>query len=84
VLGLARVSDEKGDNSLSVETVDEGDDEFCWLVFTSNIELEREREKKSRVQSRGKYVKVTSTHFQCHARTSAMKKEEKEKEEKNR
>jgi hypothetical protein len=29
VLGLARVSDEKGDNSLSVETVDEGDDEFC-------------------------------------------------------
>lgn len=46
VLGLAIISDENGDNSLSVETVDEGDDEFCWLVFTSNIELEWERNQE--------------------------------------
>lgn len=44
-LGLAIISDENGDNSLSVETVDEGEDEFCWLVFTSNVELEREKKK---------------------------------------
>lgn len=43
-LGLATISDDNGDNSLSVETVDEGDDEFCWLVFISNIELDSEEE----------------------------------------
>lgn len=28
-LGLATISDENGDNSLNVEIVDEGDEEFC-------------------------------------------------------
>lgn len=28
-LGLATISDDNGDNSLSVEIVDEGDEEFC-------------------------------------------------------
>lgn len=79
--GLGIISEEKGDNSLSVETVDEGDDEFCWLVFTSNIELEERKKKNQEFSLEKKYVKVTSTHFQCHARTSAVKKKDCEWEE---
>lgn len=47
-LGLATISDENGDNSLNVEIVDEGDEEFCWLVFTSNIELDRRGEERKK------------------------------------
>jgi hypothetical protein len=46
-LGLATISDDNGDNSLSVERVDEGEEEeFCWLIFTSNIELQKKGERK--------------------------------------